>query len=108
MQKLWLDFRKSRQKNFAARLAFRESHKKYQSGARNKIGNEIEAHEILSFYVSLCIIASKFSKLPRAWFCSDRPQISAENRIAILYTVKKKFCVYFFLGNEDFVTVLTH
>jgi hypothetical protein len=28
------------------------------------------------------IITSTFEKLPRAWFCSDRRQISAENRTA--------------------------
>jgi hypothetical protein len=28
------------------------------------------------------IIASNFEKLPRAWFCSDQRQISAENRTA--------------------------
>jgi hypothetical protein len=41
------------------------------------------------------IIASKFEKLLRAWFCSDQRQISAEIAPRTLYNVKKKFLIFF-------------
>jgi hypothetical protein len=41
------------------------------------------------------IIASNFEKLPRAWFCSDQRQISAENRTAHAVHCQKEIFEFF-------------
>ncbi len=64
--------------------------------------NYILLTEIMQYILTLpwrraIIMTSKFEKLLRAWFCSDRRQISAENRTAhtVHCPVKNKFLNYF-------------
>jgi hypothetical protein len=50
------------------------------------------------------VLASKFEKLPRAWFCSNQRQISAENRTVHAVHCQREI-VYFFQKGIIYNTV---